>query len=79
MSIGFRVHEQKWENLNNDDEETIRTILKASLFDVSPVTFPAFPDTTAAVRAMDEWKSGFWRHELAMRRRHLRLLEIELF
>lgn len=78
MSLSFQVQEQKWENMDSE-EETIRTILKAKLFEVSPVTFPAFPDTTAAVRAMDEWKSGFWRQELAMRRRHLRLLEIELF
>lgn len=45
MSIGFRVHRQEW---NGDYTE--RTILEAELFDVSVVTFPASPTTTASLR-----------------------------
>ena len=82
MSIGFVVHEQKWENLNDDKKETIRTIIRASLFDVSPVTFPAFPDTSVAVRTIEglvqeerDTQEEIER-EAEARKRRLRLLEI---
>lgn len=48
-SFGFRVSEDKWEE--RDDGQVIRTIKKVErLFDVSPVTFPAYPDTDVAKR-----------------------------
>jgi len=49
MSFGFTVGEDRWEEV---DGETRRTILRVDeLFDVSPVTFPAYPETDAALRA----------------------------
>ena len=48
MSIGFRVHKQDW---NNDYTE--RTIREVELFDVSVVTYPASPTTTASLRSFD--------------------------
>ena len=48
MSIGFRVHKQDW---NNDYTE--RTIREVELFDVSVVTYPASPTTTASLRSYD--------------------------
>lgn len=47
-SIGFRVLKQEWDE---SGEILKRTILKASLFDVSPVTFPAFPQTDVGLRS----------------------------
>lgn len=45
---------EKW---NETDEGTIRTITEVSrLVDVAPVTYPAYPDATIAVRSMDEWR-----------------------
>lgn len=32
--------------------EVIRTVLEASVFDISPVVFPAYPDATSQVRSM---------------------------
>lgn len=49
MSIGFRVLNQEW---NADYSE--RTIKEIQLFDVSVVTFPASPTTTASVRSVDD-------------------------
>jgi len=49
MSIGFRVTRQEW---NGDYTE--RTIREVELFDVSVVTFPASPTTTAQLRTADE-------------------------
>ncbi len=48
MSFGFMVGEDLWEEI---DGETRRTILRVDeLFDVSPVTFPAYPETDIALR-----------------------------
>jgi len=58
MSFGFKVEEEEW----NEDETTgavIRTITKVKrLFDISPITFPAYPQTDVAKRSMDEWKES---------------------
>jgi hypothetical protein len=49
MSFGFTVAEDSWEQ--DKDEKVTRTILKIKeLYDVSPVTFPAYPQTEAHVR-----------------------------
>jgi len=45
MSFGFIVIEDAWNR-----EDNIRTIMDVELFDVSPVTYPAYPDTDVAVR-----------------------------
>lgn len=48
-SFGFRVKEDEWREL--DDGTVKRTILELErLYDVSPVTFPAYPDTDVAKR-----------------------------
>ncbi len=54
MSFGFSVRTggQMWEEL--PDGKIRRTIKDVRLFDVSPVTFPAFPTTDLAVREARE-------------------------
>lgn len=52
MSFGFSVRRQMWEEL--EDGKVRRTIQDVRLFDVSPVTFPAFPSTDVAVREARE-------------------------
>ena len=52
-SFGFIVGEDEWEKT---EEGNLRTITKVErLYDVSPVTYPAYPETNAAVRSMDNW------------------------
>jgi len=51
MSFGFRTIDDSWETV---DGEEIRTLKKVKLFDVSVVTYPAYPDTSVAVRSLDE-------------------------
>ena len=46
MSFGFKVNKQE---MNYDADE--RVLLDVTLFDVSVVTFPAYPTTTAEVRS----------------------------
>jgi uncharacterized protein len=48
MSFGFQVVADEWEY--NKGKDSIRTLKEVRLFDVSPVTFPAYPQTTVKVR-----------------------------
>lgn len=54
MSIGFRVHRQEW-----NEDYTERNIREIELFDVSIVTFPASPTTSASLRSIDELLAAF--------------------
>lgn len=49
MSFGFRVLADDWSI--DGDEQYIRTLLDVKLYEVSPVTFPAYPDTSVAMRS----------------------------
>ena len=51
MSFGFQTITDKWEMSEGVD---MRTLLKVRLFDVSPVTFPAYPDTEVGLRSLEE-------------------------
>jgi HK97 family phage prohead protease len=58
-SFGFRVKDDRWENSEVEENgnkmtKTKRTIVKLErLYDVSPVTFPAYPDTEVARRSLE--------------------------
>ena len=53
MSIGFVVEDDEWRTENGMD---VRELRKVKLFDVSPVTFPAYTATDVGVRAMQEYE-----------------------
>lgn len=56
-SFAFRVapNGDTWDE--NEDGIIIRTITKmARLYDVSPVTYPAYPDTVTALRSQEAWR-----------------------
>jgi uncharacterized protein len=48
-SFGFYTVSDKWAKV---DGEWVRTLLECELFDVSPVTYPAYPQTDVAVRSL---------------------------
>ena len=52
MSFGFVVIKEEW-NEDHKKGETTRTLEEVDLYDVSPVTFPAYPQTDVAVRAKE--------------------------
>lgn len=54
VSFGFRAISQDWDKRSND--EVIRNITKADLFEISPVGFPAYPDTTVSVRELETFE-----------------------
>lgn len=49
MSFAFDVLGETWVKENG---ENIRTLTEVKLYDVSPVTYPAYPQTDVAVRSM---------------------------
>jgi len=52
MSFGFYTKRESW---NRDDpKNAVRTLLEVELFDVSLVTFPAYPQTGAGIRSPQE-------------------------
>ena len=57
MSFGFSVVEENWKE-GKDKEPDERTLIEVDLYDVSPVTYPAYADTDVAVRTRqhDAWK-----------------------
>lgn len=57
VSFGFSVRHDEWEFPEHGP--AIRTLIDVELFEISPVVFPAYPDTQAAVRSMTEARSRF--------------------
>ncbi len=53
-SFGFRVVKEQWEEAKTARDLPLRTILAAELFDVSPVTYPAYPQTSVTARMVQE-------------------------
>ncbi len=54
MSFGFRTISDNWED---HEGKIVRTLLEVNLFDVSPVTFPAYPQTEIAKRSLADWSA----------------------
>ena len=49
MSFAFDVLEDEWDQ--DDQQQLIRTLRKVKLYEVSPVTFPAYTGTSVSARA----------------------------
>lgn len=55
MSFGFRCIKDNW---TEDEFGPIRELIEVQLFDVSPVTFPAYPQTDVSARAISAAGAG---------------------
>lgn len=51
MSFGFVTIRDAWAYNENSKKEVIRTLQEVRLYDVSPVTYPAYPQTSVKVRS----------------------------
>ena len=59
MSFGFYVREQNWNMVTDGKEsEEMREILDVELFDVSAVTYPAYPQTSLEARSKFMFPEG---------------------
>ena len=70
MSFGFVVRDETWQP--GDGGPDVRTVLDVDLFDVSVVTFPAYPQTDAAVRSNARWRRAS-SSDVAAQLREMRL------
>jgi len=76
MSFGFRTLSDKWAKV---DGEWLRTLLEVELFDVSPVTYPAYPQTDVAARSLEAARQAEEPPDLsriALMRRRLDLISL---
>lgn len=56
-SFAFTVAEQRWEHPKDEKQPSVRTITKMKrLYDVSPVTRPAYADATVGARSFEAEK-----------------------
>ncbi len=73
-SFAFRAEKVVWEEKTKDTPE-IRWLEQVGLFDVSPVTYPAYEATTVAMRGLtderDEWKAALEKERQAETRRKI--------
>lgn len=55
MSFGFSVRPNGQNWAKDDTGTVVRTLTRVRLFDVSPVTYPAYPQTDVAARCLRSW------------------------
>ena len=70
MSFGFRALVEKWDETQ---DPPLRTLEKVELFDVSPVTFPAYADTQISVRAFQHAGAILKQSTIAVRAARMRM------
>lgn len=54
VSFGFSMLTQEWDEADLDN--VVRTVIKAKLLEISPVAFPAYPDSQVAARSHDPYQ-----------------------
>jgi HK97 family phage prohead protease len=56
MSFGFRVTKDNWSEPTEERPYYVREVIEAKLIEVSPVTFPAYTDTSLAKRSFEQFR-----------------------
>lgn len=54
VSFGFNMQKEEWDE--SDPDNVIRSVTKAKLLEISPVAFPAYPDSQVSARSHDPYK-----------------------
>jgi HK97 family phage prohead protease len=60
VSFGIRMRKQEWDE--SDPDNVVRTVMQADLMEISPVGFPAYPDTQEAARRLIRI-NRFWKRK----------------
>jgi hypothetical protein len=56
MSFGFEALKDEWDE-SDETKDPLRTLLQVKLWEVSPVTFPAYANTDVGVRSLVTWRN----------------------
>jgi hypothetical protein len=81
MSFGFSLRPNGQDWAKDDAGQVIRTLKRVRLFDVSPVTYPAYPQTDVAVRELRTWSDSQGTGALAQQEaalQHIKNLRMRL-
>jgi uncharacterized protein len=81
MSFGFSLRPNGQDWAKDDAGQVIRTLKRVRLFDVSPVTYPAYPQTDVAVRELRNWSDSQGTSALAQQEaalQHIKNLRMRL-
>ncbi len=54
MSFAFRTVQDRWTHREGENPDVIRELIEVRLYDVSPVTYPAYEETEVSVRDLIE-------------------------
>jgi uncharacterized protein len=78
MSFGFSVKPNGQKTERAEDGTRRRTLTNVNLYDVSPVTYPAYTSTDVAIRSMDLLEKDQEESDYSLERRKLDLLDIDV-
>lgn len=54
VSFGFQMVKEEWDE--SDPDNIVRSVTRAKLVEISPVAFPAYPDSQVLARSHDPYK-----------------------
>jgi HK97 family phage prohead protease len=74
VSFGFYVAEDSWND--RDKNNIIRTVKRGTLVEISPVAFPAYPQTQVSLRSLYEQRQKD-KADYSAEKRKLQLMEVE--
>lgn len=83
MSFGFIPTITEWDDAS--DSETIRTLVEVDLIEISPVAFPAYPQTSVSARNLESLEEDYKNYKaknfdiekISLKKRKLNLLKEE--
>lgn len=71
VSFGFQMLKQEWDEA--DPDNVVRSILTAKLVEISPVAFPAYPDSQVSARSSDPYEQHVLEKRNEQRRKRIYL------
>lgn len=71
VSFGFSMLKQEWDEA--DPDNVVRSIVTAKLVEISPVAFPAYPDSQVSARSSDPYEQHMLEKRNEQRRKRLYL------
>lgn len=71
VSFGFNMLKQEWDEA--DPDNVVRSVTRAKLLEISPVAFPAYPDSQVSARSHDPYKEHVEEKVRSQKRKRLYL------